>query len=144
MKNLINNNEVRRYLQGTPLKIKELIGKAIYIIDYCKIKSTKEDCDYYYSFSFIMMGENNGQKRPLAFFTHTGAYEIKGFFDRIDKYDGIEDSQEESFLKLPLPVKVCEDGKSIFFDGYRTYNADVAQDILSNYNLDLSKLTAIE
>lgn len=130
----VGSDKIGKHLKGTSIKIKELVGKPIIVVDYIKVKSKKEDCDYYYSFSIIMKGVSNGKATKLAFYTHTGAKDITAFFDHL--------KSEE--IQLPLLLKVCEEGKSMYFEGYRFYNEKAANDLISEFNIDESLLAALD
>lgn len=133
MENIVME-ETSKQLKGTSIKIKELIGKPIIVVDYIKVKSKKEDCDYYYSFNLIMKGVVNGKTTKLAFYTHTGAKEITAFFDNL----------ESTGIHLPLLLKIREEGKSMYFEGYRFYNEKTANDLISEFNIDESLLAALD
>lgn len=132
--NIENKENTENKLKGTSIKIREILRKPIIVINCYKNKSIKEDCNHYYSFNFIMNGISNGKKTKLAFYTRTGAKDITTFFDKVNSGE----------IKLPLPLKVYEEGKSLFFDGYRYYNEEVANQLIDEYQIDSSLLDALD
>lgn len=130
----MNEEEIGRCFKGTSIKIKELMGKPFIVVNYSKVKSKKDDCDYYYMFNIVTKGIRNGKSVPMAYYTHSGAKEITAFFDRV----------ESGEITLPLPLKLCEEGKTLYFDGYRDYNERAAMDLISEYNIDESLLQALD
>lgn len=129
-----NEVKIGKVLKGTSINIKELIGKPFIVVNYSKVKSKKDDCDYYYTFNTLIKGNRNGKNVIMAYYTHSGAKEITAFFDRV----------ESGEIKLPLALKLCEEGKTLYFDGYRDYNERAAMDLISEYNIDESLLQALD
>lgn len=124
----INKEEIPKAFKGDSIKFSVLKNKKFVVIACRKVRSTKDDCDYYYVFQIVIKAKKDGKIVNVAYITHTGSHDIKAFFDKVCKNE----------IKLPLSVKLCEDGRHLYFEGYRTYNEDVAKELIEKYDITLN------
>lgn len=122
---MIEKSEISKYLEGNVIKLDVLKNKKFWVVKPIKIKSAKPDCDYYYAFQVILQILENGKKKKVAYHSHSGSREIKAFFDKA--VDGK--------ITLPLIVKLCADGKALYFDGHRSYAEDTAKRLVEQYGI---------
>lgn len=135
-KQLIKSEDITKYLDGTSIKIDALTSKTFLVIDYCKIQSKKDNCDYYYTFQFLLRknAEGKSESSAVCYFTHTGSKDIKTFFDKVDKGE----------IKLPIAVTLLKEGNTMYFNGYRDYNEVVANDIMAKYGIKAEDLSILD
>lgn len=132
--NIIKKEEISKYLKGTSIALKSLLNKRFKIYGYCKVESSKPDSDYFYAFQILTAIKKDGKTIPLCYVTHTGAKEIIAFFDKVS----------QGIITLSEPVKLCADNKMLYFEGYRSYNEDIARDIIAKSGISLDGIDVLD
>ena len=113
-----------RRMCGDKVKINDLEGKELVIIDY-KILDNGRESKNYVRFQCIVL-DNDKSKRRLCV-VNCGAQEIKGYFELVAKGD-----EQIKTKKL----KVCREGNNYFFDGYHTTTQEAFEIICNEIDID--------
>lgn len=109
---------------GDKISLESFIGHTVYICDYLKNKSKKENGNDFYTFQILMPALVDGKKKRMAYQSWNSSASIRCFFERVENGD----------IKLPVKTKVLSKKRnSLYFEGYDNYGEIAGEELADKF-----------
>lgn len=112
-----------RPMAGTHMAAEMLENERIIVTDIKRVDNNK-DSGYYLRIQAIWV-DKDGVKKLVTF--NNGSFDIKDFYECLETEDE----------KLPYDTHLRRDGKSWYFEGHHSSNADACEAIMKEYNIQI-------